>query len=249
VIANGSNPSLKIKANSVSFSGSTITINGSGLSDLTYVKYKSSLGVTTTLDILTKAENQVTFSLLSAIDLIPGKVFNFILGSAEAQALIEVTLAIPDNSITLSKMNGILAGQGVLNGQVLQWNGSTWAPADLRVISLTGTLVPTVSCGNSFIAPNTLSGIVTSYIPIPDSTDARGSVLWDTTTPVACSITFGVGTGAFSSAPFCVVSNFGVTEIPSTVINIYSTSLTNLTITITITNGVASTGFSWMCTQ
>jgi hypothetical protein len=138
VVTPGGSSQIAFKATSIDFNGSTLTITGSGLANVTYAKINNN-GVISPLTISSQTNGQLITTLTSSVALIPGQIFSLLIGDANAQALIEATIAIPNNSISISKMTGILAGAGVGTGQVLKWNGSVWLPSDMSGSSYSGT--------------------------------------------------------------------------------------------------------------
>lgn len=111
------NPStLNATLSSFDVSNNIVSINGAGLSGVTGVRIKRN-GVDTTLSINTKSDTQIIAAATSALALLVGSTFELILSSASAQVSFPITF-------TLDSMNA-------LSGQVLKFNGTMWAPANL----------------------------------------------------------------------------------------------------------------------
>lgn len=107
---------LSLSLSSFDISNNVISIRGAGFANVTGVKIKSN-GVNATLSISSKTNTQIMAAATNALSLVVGSTFELILSSASAQSSFPVTF-------TLDSMNA-------QSGQILKYNGTSWAPANL----------------------------------------------------------------------------------------------------------------------
>jgi len=110
----------------VNIANDQVTITGSGFTNTTVVKIKGQ-GVDTDLNIASKTDNQIVATATSALSLLANGTYDLIIGTATAQTTYSITFTLQDGAITASKLNQMSA----TTGQVLKWNGTTWAPSNL----------------------------------------------------------------------------------------------------------------------
>ncbi len=117
---------LNATLSSVNIANDLVTISGSGFSDVTSVKIKNN-GVDADLIVNSNSGSQIIAKAGSALALLAEGTFDLILSSADAQVTYAITFTLQDGAVTASK----LAGMNAHNGQILKFNGTNWAPADL----------------------------------------------------------------------------------------------------------------------
>lgn len=110
------NSALNASLSSFDISNNIVSIQGAGFANVIGIKIKGN-GVDTTLSINTKSDTQIIASAANALSLLVGSTFELILSSASAQSSFPITF-------TLDPMNAS-------SGQVLKFNGTSWAPANL----------------------------------------------------------------------------------------------------------------------
>jgi hypothetical protein len=117
---------LKATLTSVNVANNQLTINGSGFSNATVVKIKGD-GIENNLAINSQSDSQIVTIPTSSLSLLIGKTFDLIIGTADAQVSYTVTFTLQDGAITASH----LSSMGATTGQILKYNGTSWAPANL----------------------------------------------------------------------------------------------------------------------
>lgn len=111
-----SKQSFEANLSSVNISNDQVSITGKGFSKATIVHIKGH-GIDTDLHISSKSDTNIIATAKNAMALMVGKTFNLIIGTALAQSTYSITF-------TLDQM-------GASSGQVLRWNGFSWAPSTL----------------------------------------------------------------------------------------------------------------------
>jgi hypothetical protein len=136
-------PSLN-SSNGIILANDKITLKGVNLDQITKVEIKGS-GIDTELPIVSKNNQTAVVSASSAITLALNATFELILSSANAATPVVVMFNLVDGSVSGSK----LSSMGASTGQVLKFNGTSWAPGDLGALIYAGTWDATTG-----IAPN-----------------------------------------------------------------------------------------------
>lgn len=109
-------------------------ITGSNLQDVTEAKIQGSTNHT--FDIESKTESQIILNAKSAVALLVGGTFDFLISNASGAATFPVSFTLADGQVTAAKINNM----GASSGQVLQFNGTNWAPASVSSSQIyTGT--------------------------------------------------------------------------------------------------------------
>jgi hypothetical protein len=71
--------------------------------------------------------------------MVPGALFSLVISNTYGDTIVDSVFTVADRSLPITKLSGVLAGQGVGTGQVLKWNGSTWVPSTLSSLTYVGT--------------------------------------------------------------------------------------------------------------
>jgi len=111
---------------SIDITNDVVTINGSGFSKVTTVKIQAS-GLDESFTIDSLSDSKIIASAKSALSLLVGTTFNLIISSAEASTTFPITFTLSDGVVTNTKLHSM----GATNGQVLQFNGTNWLPANI----------------------------------------------------------------------------------------------------------------------
>lgn len=117
---------LSATLSSVNVSNNQVTLHGTGFLDVSTVKIQGH-GVNTTLVVNSKSDTQIIAKASSALSLLVNRTFNLIIENVEAQAVYPITFTLQNGAVLASHLDQMSASIG----QVLKWNGSTWAPASL----------------------------------------------------------------------------------------------------------------------
>jgi len=111
---------------SINISNDVVTINGSGFSKVTEVKIQGS-GVDVGFNVDSLTDSKIIASAKSALSLLVGSTLNLIISSAEASTTFPITFTLQDGSVTNTKLHSM----GAQPGEVLEFNGTNWAPASI----------------------------------------------------------------------------------------------------------------------
>jgi hypothetical protein len=115
---------LKASVSSVSIQNHQLIITGSGLAKITTATLKNA-DQTATFQVEDASDTRLTTNALKNISLIAGSMFDLILSDAYGSATFQVSFTVPDGSVGASK----LSSMGATAGQILKYNGTSWAPA------------------------------------------------------------------------------------------------------------------------
>jgi hypothetical protein len=110
----------------VQFINNQLVITGTQLNLATTVNITGS-SFNENFTIESQSATQIIANGVKSINVVAGNLFNLILSNASATATFPITFTAANNSITAS----MLTSMGATNGQVLQYNGSTWGPASV----------------------------------------------------------------------------------------------------------------------
>jgi hypothetical protein len=121
-------PSFKVS--SINSESGLITIKGSDLNTTKYVRAKTD-SRSYDLTIVSVSANQVQAKLKESAVLAFNGAVNLIIGGAYGEVAVDAVFSVADNSITLAKLTGTLAGNGVGLNQSLKWDGTSWVPFTL----------------------------------------------------------------------------------------------------------------------
>jgi trimeric autotransporter adhesin len=111
---------------SVSVQNNQLIINGSGLDNITEVKLSRN-GVIQNLTVESSTLSQLVAKGAAAVSIGVDQIFDLVLSNASGSATFPVSFTLDDHSVDLAK----LKVTGASNGQILKYNGTSWAPASL----------------------------------------------------------------------------------------------------------------------
>ena len=112
-----------------------LVINGNFLQGVQNVRLEGPMGQVENFQIESKTNSQILANGLRNFSLMVGAVFSVVITDAHAASTYQIQFTLDDQSVTAQK----LAPMGAATGQVLKWNGSTWAPSDLGGLTYAGT--------------------------------------------------------------------------------------------------------------
>lgn len=112
-----------------------LVINGNFLEGVQNVRLEGPMGQVENFQIESKTNSQILANGLRNFSLMVGAVFSVVITDAYAASTYQIQFTLDDQSVTAQK----LAPMGAATGQVLKWNGSTWAPSDLGGLTYAGT--------------------------------------------------------------------------------------------------------------
>lgn len=116
-----------------------LKISGTNFNNLKTVKIDSQI-----LSVLSNSGNDLILSAPSAVTLALNTMLNLVVETANGATSVAVTFNLVDGSVTASKIGdgeigaNHLSSMGAGSGQVMQWNGTAWTPADLSGLSFLG---------------------------------------------------------------------------------------------------------------
>jgi hypothetical protein len=170
--------------NKLSVGGNTITVEGSGLTAINKLKIKDG-NKNTELKIVNQSSSKMTLQASSALSLVLGATYSLLVSTASASdVLVPITVQVADGSINLSS----LAGGNASSGQVLSWNGNTWAPATPASGGGSGGS----SAGSSGVWLTSSDG--TPIAPLIRHEAASGFQVWDSTNSAFVWYIYNTGT-------------------------------------------------------
>ncbi len=117
---------LSLSVAAVKIQNNQLIVSGTNLAGITQLKLIKD-GVAQNFNVESSTNNEVIANGISTVSLGIGQVFEMILSTANAAATVPVLFSLSNKSVTSS----MLANMGALSGQILKFNGSSWAPASL----------------------------------------------------------------------------------------------------------------------
>ncbi len=131
-----------------------IIVTGSDLSTVTKVKVSQS-GTESILSIISQTASQLILSSSSKVGLALNTLMSLTLENAYGASVVEVTFNLPDSSVSTDKIgdeqvttakieDGAITAvklnqMSASVGQLLRWNGTSWAATDLDALTYAGT--------------------------------------------------------------------------------------------------------------
>jgi hypothetical protein len=110
----------------VSVANSQIIVTGENLHSVSEAKIEGD--ATHTFSIESKSRNKLILNARSAFAFIVGGAFNLIVSNAQGAATFPITFEIQNGQVTALKLHHM----GATAGQILRYNGTTWAPGTLN---------------------------------------------------------------------------------------------------------------------
>lgn len=130
LVVNFKNPStfenLKTGIETVKVENNQLVITGNGLSNIKNVKLKGNSGEEL-FNVESASATQIITNSVRNMSIGVGQVFDLILADAYGSATYQVAFSLDNRSITAP----MLGSMGATSGQILKYNGSEWAPANL----------------------------------------------------------------------------------------------------------------------
>ncbi len=123
-------PETKPTITQVKIVNDQLVVIGSNLGNVTVAKVEGSTNHSFTIE--TKTANKLILNAKSALSFLVGQTLNLIVSSAEASATFPISFELQNGQVTAAKLHSM----GATSGQVLRFNGSTWAPASLTSTQL-----------------------------------------------------------------------------------------------------------------
>lgn len=103
-----------------------LVVTGNNLHTVTNAKLTGETA--TSFQIEAKSKSSLTLNAQSAFSFIAGKTFTLIIGNAEASTIFPLTFDLQNGQVTALKLNSM----GATTGQILQFNGTNWAPGSIN---------------------------------------------------------------------------------------------------------------------
>ncbi|WPU64939.1 tail fiber domain-containing protein [Peredibacter starrii] len=101
-----------------------LIVTGKNLENVSLAKVEGSTNHT--FEIESKSSSQIVLNAKSALSFLVGQTFNLIVSNAQAAATFPISFDLQNGQVTAAKLHHM----GASAGQVLQFNGTTWAPAN-----------------------------------------------------------------------------------------------------------------------
>lgn len=108
---------------SVQIVNDQIIVTGSNLASVTDAQISGS--ATHNFEIESATSSQLTLNARSALSLLVAGLFDLTISNASGAAVFPLTFTLQDGQVTAQKLNDM----GATPGQILKFNGTTWAPA------------------------------------------------------------------------------------------------------------------------
>jgi len=150
----GKGSDASITVSNVELVNDQIIVTGSDLSTVTKVKVSHS-GTESILSIISQTTSQLILSSSSKVGLALNTLMSLTLENAYGASVVEVTFNLPDSSVSTDKIGDeqvttAKIADGAITavklnqmsasvGQLLRWNGTSWAAADLDALTYAGT--------------------------------------------------------------------------------------------------------------
>jgi hypothetical protein len=161
-----------------------IVVSGQALGKVDNVNLNGP-GVNTNLTIFAKSTNQLILTNPTALALAMGASFTLNVSNAHGSGAVSVIFNVQDGSITTAKIaDGQITGAkistaGASTGNVLQYNGSTWAPADLSSLVYSGTWDASTATAPNTGSPTGGEFYIVDTGATVDIGDGNGSRTWN----------------------------------------------------------------------
>lgn len=102
-----------------------LIVTGKNLNTVNYAQINGS--ISHTFDIESKTASRLVLNAKSALNFMAGQTFNLFVSNASAAAIFPISFELQNGQVTASKLNNM----GATTGQVLKFNGTTWAPSNI----------------------------------------------------------------------------------------------------------------------
>lgn len=116
---------LNAKVTSVLVVNGQLVISGSNLGSVNAVKLKNIQGENS-FTVESVSSQKIVAKGLQNLSLIADGIFELILSNANASATFQINFDVADGSVTAAKLNAM----GATSGQVLSFDGTSWAPGN-----------------------------------------------------------------------------------------------------------------------
>lgn len=144
---------LKSQVSNISVVNNQLVVTGSTLGNIKTATLRNG-SQEEVFQVQSASDSQIIANGTRAISIVAGAVFDLILADAYGSATFQVTFTLADGVITAAKLHPM----GATAGQVLQFNGTNWAPAAISasstpsVVTLTDapTITPDAANGSVF---------------------------------------------------------------------------------------------------
>jgi hypothetical protein len=119
----------------ISFKDGKIQITGTNLRSITKIRIKNDSGEIDNVKIETQENESLTVSPADKnVSIIYKSLVNLLISDALGETSYSIDVSIPDGSITGAKLSKMSAA----TGNVLKYNGTSWAPGDLSGLTYIG---------------------------------------------------------------------------------------------------------------